>query len=118
MISMNTLAELAEFYNVPVHALLPVSPAEAAPSREARVVLNLPALARVTAPTAQLLRRWVATIQGERDDYAGHVLSIRHGDLRALATLYTLPPEALLEQLRHWDVLDARTDLPHPTDRD
>lgn len=116
MISVETLGALAAFYDVPVHAFLPGGRLDPLPPRTARVVLNLPALARVQAEDAGLLRRWVAGIQRERGDYAGRVLSIREGDLRALATLYTLDCDQLLDMLRRWEVLDPTSDVADPSD--
>lgn len=106
MISVEGLAALADFYGVPVHELLPGGRPDPLPPRAARVVLYLPALARVPAEEAGPLRRWVAEIKRERGDYAGRVLSIREGNLRALATLYTLDRSQLLDMLQQWEVLD------------
>jgi transcriptional regulator with XRE-family HTH domain len=106
MITMEGLAALAAFYGVPVHDLLPGARPDPLPPRTARVVLNLPALARVPAEDAGPLRRWVAEIQRERGDYAGRVLSIRAADLRALATLYDRTHDQLIDLLRQWNVLD------------
>jgi transcriptional regulator with XRE-family HTH domain len=116
MISVEGLAALADFYGVPVHALLPDGRPDQLPLRAARVVLSLPALARVPAEDAGPLRRWVAEIQRERGDYAGRVLSIRDGDLRALATLYALDRNQLLTMLHQWDLLgpmSATADSPN-----
>ncbi len=53
------------------------------------------------------MRRWVAQIQRQRDDYAGQVLSIRDGDLRALALLHDTTPQEFSERLRGWGVLET-----------
>ncbi|KPM56993.1 hypothetical protein ACG83_04050 [Frankia sp. R43] len=111
MISIERLAALAAFYGVPVHTLLPGGHPGPVPAQAARVVLNLPALARVPSDDAGPLRRWVAEIQRERDDYAGRVLSIRAGDLRTLTTLYTLDRDQLLDMLQQWKVLDPTSTL-------
>ncbi|MCM3883162.1 transcriptional regulator [Frankia sp. R82] len=111
MISMKQLADLAAFYGVPVRALLPGEHPDVLPQRTARVVLNLPALARASTDDVGPLRRWVAEIQRERGDYAGHVLSIRDADLHTLATLYTLDRDQLLDRFQQWEVLDATSSL-------
>ncbi|MCK9903589.1 hypothetical protein CC117_25720 [Parafrankia colletiae] len=116
MISVENLGELAAFYDVPLHAFLPDGRPDPLPPRTARVVLNLPALARVQAEDAGPLRRWVAGIQGERGDYAGRVLSIRHDDLRALATLCNTDRNQLLDMLRQWKALDPTSDVADPSD--
>uniref|UniRef100_UPI00037B19FF transcriptional regulator n=1 Tax=Parafrankia elaeagni TaxID=222534 RepID=UPI00037B19FF len=116
MISIENLGQLAAFYDVPIHAFLPDGRPDPLPPRTTRVVLNLPALARVQTEDAGPLRRWVAAIQRERGDYAGRVLSIRHDDLRALATLYTLDHTQLLDMLRRWEALDPTSDVADPFD--
>ncbi|ONH25207.1 transcriptional regulator [Pseudofrankia asymbiotica] len=116
MISVENLAALAAFYGVPVADLLPGGRPDPLPARTARVVLNLPALAHAPAEDAGPLRRWVAEIQRERGDYAGRVLSIRHGDLRTLATLYDRTPDQLIDLLRQWKALDPTSDIENLPD--
>ena len=53
------------------------------------------------------LARYVATIQSQRGDYNGRVLSVRHEDLRSLAVIYDKSPSDLTEELISWGVLDA-----------
>jgi len=114
MITIEKLAALAAFYDVPLTDLLPDTRPGPLPPRAARVVLNLPALTRLTTADAGPLRRWVASIQHERGDYAGRVLSIRHNDLRALATVYDTTPDQLIDALRRWNALDASSDFRDP----
>ncbi|MGF7238130.1 MAG: transcriptional regulator [Frankia sp.] len=107
MISVNQLSELAGFYGVPVSALLPDEDAGPPRERRPRTVLNLERLTDAPADQSALLRRWVAQIQRQRDDYAGRVLSIRDSDLRALALLHDTSPVDLAERLRSWGVLET-----------
>jgi len=107
-ITVQRLAELAAFYGVPVGELLPegvpaASPAESAP----RLVLDLERLARVPAERAAPLSRYAATIQSQRGDYNGRVLSIRNEDLRSLAVIYDETPGEFTERLIGWGVLDS-----------
>jgi hypothetical protein len=53
------------------------------------------------------LARYVATIQSQRGDYNGRVLSIRQEDLRSLAVIYDKSPGDLTEELIGWGVLDS-----------
>jgi len=115
-ISVENLAALADFYAVPVRALLPDARPDPLPPRTIRVVLDLPTLARLPEKDAGPLRRWVAEIQRERGDYAGRVLSIRHDDLRALAALYDLTADQLVDRLRQWQALDPTSTVPAPSD--
>jgi hypothetical protein len=48
------------------------------------------------------LARYVATIQSQRGDYNGRVLSVRHEDLRSLAVIYDKSPADLTEELISW----------------
>ncbi len=106
-VTVQRLAELADFYGVPVQALLPdatpTGPGEPPP----RLVLDLERLMNVPAEKAGPLARYAQTIQSQRGDYNGKVLSIRADDLRSLAVIYDMPPSALVEQLIQWNVLDA-----------
>ncbi|MCW2914547.1 MAG: transcriptional regulator, family, partial [Actinomycetia bacterium] len=52
------------------------------------------------------LARYAATIQSQRGDYNGKVLSIRQEDLRSLAVIYDKSPAELTEELINWGVLD------------
>ena len=47
-----------------------------------------------------------ATIQAQRGDYNGKVLSVRQEDLRTLAVIYDEPPSQLADQLIAWGVLN------------
>ena len=109
-VTVQRLAELAEFYSVPIHELLPDAILATATEPAARIVIDLEQLSHVPADQAAPLARYAATIQSQRGDYNGRVLSIRHEDLRSLAVIYDATPGALTEQLIGWGVLspDAR----------
>jgi hypothetical protein len=113
------LAELADFYGVPVSALLPDAGATSVVETPPRLVIDLERLGSVPAERAGPLARYAATIQSQRGDYNGKVLSIRQDDLRTLAVIYDLPPAALAEELISWGVLDpdARRAVDAPGDR-
>ncbi len=109
-VTVQRLSELAEFYGVPVNELLPEGASLAAAEPAARIVIDLEQLSAVPADKAAPLARYAATIQSQRGDYNGRVLSIRQEDLRSLAVIYDASPGALTEQLIGWGVLssDAR----------
>jgi transcriptional regulator with XRE-family HTH domain len=106
-VTVQRLAELAEFYGVPVSELLPEGShaphAEPAP----RLVIDLEQLNRVPAERAAPLARYARTIQSQRGDYNGRVLSIRQEDLRTLAVIYDETPSQLTDQLIGWGVLNT-----------
>jgi hypothetical protein len=71
--------------------------------------------AAVPAETAGPLARYAKTIQSQRGDYNGRVLSIRADDLRTLAVIYDVPATALCDEFIAWGVLnaDARRAVEH-----
>ncbi|MGI8535753.1 MAG: transcriptional regulator BldD [Mycobacteriales bacterium] len=106
-VTVQRLSELADFYGVPVNELLPEGHAAATPEPASRIVIDLEQLSSVPADQAAPLARYAATIQSQRGDYNGRVLSIRQEDLRSLAVIYDASPGALTEQLIGWGVLSA-----------
>ena len=106
-VTVQKLAELAAFYGVPVSELLPEGASAPAVELAPRLVLDLEKLSEVPAAEAGLLARYARTIQSQRGDYNGRVLSIRQEDLRSLAVIYDASPTALTEQLIGWGVLNA-----------
>lgn len=110
-VTVQRLAELAEFYGVPIQELLPEGVSPGAPVEpSAKLIIDLEQLSHVPAEQSAPLARYAATIQSQRGDYNGRVLSIRHEDLRSLAVIYDASPGQLTEQLIQWGVLqpDAR----------
>ena len=49
--------------------------------------------------------RYASTIQAQRHDYNGKVLSIRAEDLKSLAIIYDMSPDELTSRLIEWGVL-------------
>lgn len=92
-ISVPRLQRLARFYNVPVDQLLPQDPE--APSldltdrggRSRKVRIDLARLEMTDSPEAEMLSRFLRTIQLQRQDFNGRVLTIRDDDLRAIAAI-------------------------------
>ena len=91
-VTVQRLAELADFYGVPVAELLPDSAPSGAAEPPPRLILDLEQLQVVPAEQAGPLARYAATIQAQRGDYNGQVLSIRQDDLRTLAVIYDESP--------------------------
>lgn len=104
-ITTEKLAELALFYGIPITELLPdISPTpEDEPATT--VVLNLQRLGQLPAEQAGPLARYAATIQGQRGDYNGRVLSIRGEDLELLAVIYDVTLAELIARFTRWGVL-------------
>lgn len=104
-ITVQKLAELADFYGVPVSELLPGGSPTSTAEQPPRLVLDLEKLSSVPADKAGLLARYAAAIQAQRGDYNGRVLTIRQDDMRTLGVIYDEAPSRLAEQLLAWGVL-------------
>jgi len=106
-ITVQRLAELAKFYGVPVSEMLPDTlPGGNLLEPLPRLVFDLERLADLPAERTGPLTRYAATIQSQRGDYNGKVLSIRTEDLRSLAVIYDESPTQFTERLIAWGVLD------------
>ncbi len=108
-VSVQRLSELAEFYGVPVSDLLPPDDSPFSGGGGAtplsRIVLNLDKVAALTDGHADILRRFVTSIQRQRGDAGLRNLPVRYEDLRTLALMYDTTMEALTERLVRWQVL-------------
>ncbi|SHG66643.1 transcriptional regulator, XRE family [Jatrophihabitans endophyticus] len=109
-VSVQRLSELADFYGVPVSDLLPPEDSPfgnggSAGTPLSRIVLNLDKVTSLQDPHADILRRFVASIQRQRGDLGARSFPVRHEDLRTLALMYDTTIEALTERLVRWQVL-------------
>ena len=110
-ISVPRLLRLAEIYEVPADQLLPrefegeislVDGSTSAIDQANGFAIDLVRLHEVDDPDAQMLSRFASSIQLERQDFNGRMLTIRRSDLRVLAACMGRSLEDLgvrLEQL-------------------
>ena len=123
-ISVPRLQRLAKLYDVPVDQLLPQDDDatrwgpngdggnghEADPPGRARrqlrpwdghdkVTIDLTKLNSVSGPERDLLRRFLSMIQVQRQDFNGRMITIRAEDLRAIACLFGVTPDAMSRRL-------------------
>ena len=110
-ISVPRLLRLAEIYEVPADQLLPrdfegeislVESAGGSVDQASTFAIDLVRLHDVDEPDAQIISRFASSIQLERQDFNGRMLTIRRSDLRVLAACMGRSLEDLgvrLEQL-------------------
>ncbi len=107
-VSVAKLAELSDFYKVPVSELLPKEdlPTTNVPRTSNRIMLDLRRLSRADLdPDLRPISRFAHTIQMQRGDFNGNVLTIRGEDLRALSVIYGTEPDELIVRLDHQGML-------------
>jgi transcriptional regulator with XRE-family HTH domain len=100
-ISVSKLAQLAAFYKVPLTELLPAreSPRPATAGRAPRVMIDLNRLDVAGDDSVRPLARYIRTIQVQRGDYNGRVLTLRRADLQALSIVLGTDAESLVSTL-------------------
>jgi transcriptional regulator with XRE-family HTH domain len=107
-ISAAKLADLADFYGVPVSEVLPptepVVPVED-PGAGPRIVLDLTRLEENDDPAISAVARWAHAVQRQRGDYNGRVLTLRREDLRTLSVIAGMGTDDFVEQLSARGVL-------------
>ena len=116
-ISVTRLQRLARLYRVPVDRMVPSDePGMAPPAGDEQVVdltagtgdtqrddlpvtIDLAALAQLGGHEGEMLTRYVHTIEVQRGDYNGRVLTIRCQDLTAIACILGCHPDAVRARL-------------------
>jgi transcriptional regulator with XRE-family HTH domain len=119
-ISVPRLQRLAKLYDVPVDQLLPHDDVDEdrwggkAPETQGaslnnralrawdgneKITIDLAKLNSVSGPERDLLRRFLSMIQVQRQDFNGRMITIRAEDLRAIACLFGVTPDAMSRRL-------------------
>lgn len=102
--SIRRIAELAEFYGVPVDTLVSDGTGRSTSPGDGKVVIDLDAL-RDAPEEAERLASFVASIQRQRNDFASRTLTIRAEDVSLAALLYEVSPAEFRDKLVTWGVL-------------
>lgn len=104
-ISVTRLRSMADFFGVPISQLLPGdSRFEPAAPAGSGLCIDLTRLGSADAmPTGgtdvKVIERYVAAIQVRRGDFNGRMLTVRSGDIEALAAVLDVAPETLRDEL-------------------
>jgi len=106
-LSVGRLLRLAEIYDVPADQLLPRGEDEVDIDLTSRrdgdgttgYTIDLVRLNQIDEPDAHVLARYAATIQLQRQDFNGRMLTIRSDDVRVLAAVLGKRPEDLASRL-------------------
>ncbi len=116
-ISVPRLQRLAQIYSVPVDQLLPTDFTQplgrSGSTRSAsngdranrKITVDLVRLNEATGPERDLLRHFLASVQVQRQDFNGKVITIREGDLRVMASMFGRSVEALSARLEELGLL-------------
>lgn len=104
-LTVERLRDLAEFYGVPIAALLSgeeviVLPETSFPDRP---VIDLDALA--AEPEAAPVLRYVRSIAAQRRGWHGPEMTVRTGDVKALCSVLHVDEATLYARLRAWGAL-------------
>src|SRR3546814_232691 len=108
-ISVPRLHRLAGFYDDPVDQLLPsddeggevidLTDRALARQGENQLVLDLQMLSELGGAEGAMLNRYIRTIQIQRQDFNGRMLTIRKDDVRAIACILGVATERTLDRL-------------------
>jgi transcriptional regulator with XRE-family HTH domain len=107
------LAEIADFYQVPLASLLPGAaapeplPVRLPPVRTPPLVIDLRCLWTQRDAGSRAAVRFIAGIQAQRAEIGGARITLRSSDLGHLAMMHGVALDALVEQ---WRVLGAIVD--------
>jgi len=116
-ISLPRLRRLAALYDVAVDHFLPQdedadeleaedipddrrgAPVRSPAGVQEKITIDLSKLTSVTGPEGKVLRRFLSTIQVQRQDFKDRMITIRADDVRAIACLFGVAPDALGDRL-------------------
>jgi transcriptional regulator with XRE-family HTH domain len=110
-IAVPRLQRLAQLYRVPVDQLLPdASKVEDKDHRgwergTDRAIIDLSKLDTVSGPERDVVERYARSIEVQRQDFNGRMLTMRSDDLRLIAALFERTPASMVERLEHLGLL-------------
>lgn len=99
-ISLSRFCELAALYGVPPDRLLSRTLEQASPAGREELIIDLNKLPLIPDGQAGMVAEFIHRIRSQRKDYLSDVITLRSGDIDALALSAQLKPDDLLASLR------------------
>jgi transcriptional regulator with XRE-family HTH domain len=99
-ISLERFTELARLYGTPADRLLGEVLEMADPQGRAEIVIDLTRLALLDEAEVRAVAEFIHNVRTKRGDYLTDVVSLRSGDVEALALRSGVAPRDLLSRLR------------------
>ncbi len=99
-ISLERFAALARFYGVPPDRLLAEAVSGIEPDGRGKVVIDLTRLSSIAEEDQRTVSEFVNRVRAQRGDYVGETLTLRSGDVEAMALASQVRPKRLLASLR------------------
>jgi transcriptional regulator with XRE-family HTH domain len=98
-ISVGRFCALAALYGVPPDRLLARTLEQASPASRCELIIDLNKLPLIRNEQVHLVAEFIHRVRTQRGDYLSEVITLRSGDLEALALTTQLRPDALLDSL-------------------
>jgi len=99
-LSMDRFCDLANLYGIPPDRLLGEALKRIDPEGREEILIDLNRLSLIESEDRRLVAEFVHKVQAQRQDYLAEVITLRSGDLEALALTSGKRPTALLAKLR------------------
>ncbi len=109
-LSVPRLDRLAQFSSVPIEQLLPrgimgSEAAAVAAKLNQKLAIDVSKLVELAGPPFEMLARYLRLIQVQRQDFNGRVITVRGGDIRAIAAMLDVPVDQIGGRLAALDLL-------------
>ncbi len=98
-ISLDRFCELVGFYGIPPDRLLADILTHIAPQGRQELVIDLDRLILILGEEGERVAAFVQNVKAQRGDHLTDVITLRSGDLEALAMASHMKPSALLSKL-------------------
>lgn len=98
-ISVERFCSIAALYGIPPDRLLARTMEQATPAGRCELIIDLTKLPLIRGNEVHLVAEFIHRVRAQRGDYLSDLITLRSGDLEALALTTQLRPDALLDSL-------------------